>query len=79
MNDEHLSKRELVKNLLLAATGVGLSAAVLQRAAAQPKPTAGPPETPVAPTPIPQGGISRPSTTDRGAAPAKSAASTPKK
>ncbi len=78
MHEEPLSKRELIKNVLLAATGAGLSAAMLQQAVAQtPGPTASPPvvNAPVGPTPMPQGTNPRAPTTDRAASPPKAPAS----
>ena len=44
MNDAHTAKRERIRKLLIAATSLGLSAAVHHAAAQTSRPTASPPE-----------------------------------
>ena len=55
MDDAHNAKRERIKNLLIAATGLGLSAAAQQAVAQAPGPTAKPPAVtaPAQPTTAP--------------------------
>lgn len=82
MNEDALAKRELIRNVMLAATSAGLSMALAQQAMAQaPGPTAGPPTViyPSGPTTQPPAVVPAPSSVDRGAIAPRPAASEPKK
>ena len=48
MNEAHDVKRDRIRKLLIAATGLGLSAAMQHAAAQTTRPTAGPPVAPPA-------------------------------
>lgn len=67
MSQDKLSKRESIKNALIAATGLGLSMATMSAAIAQPKPTAAPPvNTSPGPTTVPRLETTYPTAEPRG-------------
>ncbi len=64
MDDAHNAKRDRIRNMLIAATGLGLSVAAQQAAAQAPRPTASPPvvTAPAQPTTAPPTVVSSPAT-----------------
>lgn len=80
MSQDKLSKRESIKNALIAATGLGLSMATMNIANAQPAPTAAPAATSSpGPTTPPKYVTTVPSPNVQSPAQTKASAATPAK